>query len=215
MAHRTIAIIQTLGSGGDLIGQIVAERLGIGYVDREVFERAASAAGVSVETIQEADKVPSFLSRMIELLGRYPVTAELLGPSGDLPQVPTMSSDSYRTLIEDVIRGIADSGDNVIIGHGSQFVLSGRRNALRVFVTAPIEARLARIMAMENCTEEEANRLAQENIAMRRDFYQQYYKANWNEAQHYDLCVRTDKLTLEDCADLLIKAADAIRTGGR
>ncbi len=212
MGHRTIAIIQTLGSGGDLIGQMVAEQLGIGYVDREVFERAAAAAGVSVETIQEADKVPSFLSRMIELLGRYPVTAELLGPSGDLPQVPNMTSDNYRTLIEDVIRGIADSGDNVIIGHGAQFVLAGRRNVLRVFVTAPLEARIARIMATEGCSAEDATRLAQENIAMRRDFYQQYYKANWNEAQYYDICLRTDKLTLEDCAGLLIQAVGRITT---
>jgi cytidylate kinase len=207
MAHKVIAISQTLGSGGEAIGALVAEKLGIGYVDREILERAANAAGVSIETIEEADRVPSFLSRMIELLGRYPVAAELIGPTGDVPPMPSLSTESYRGLIEDVIRGIADTTDAVILGHGSQFVLKDYRNVIRVFCTSPIEARVARIMAAEDCDRLTAERMANENVASRRSYFQEYYKANWNEAQHYDICIRTDKITVETAADMIILAA--------
>lgn len=204
MAHTVVTISQTLGSGGDQIGQMLAERLGLQYVDREVFERAANAAGVSVDNIVESDRVPSFLTRMIELLGRYPVAAELVGPTGDLPPMPTLSSDNYRGLIEDVIRGIADSDDAVIIGHGAQFVLKDYRSVLRVFVTAPIEARVARIMTLEDVDRVTAEKMAADNVNQRRTFYQEFYKANWNEAQHYDLCIRTDKLTFESAMEMIV-----------
>ena len=45
--HTTVlAISRQLGSGGSLIGQEVAKRLGFGYFDRDILQRAAESLGV-------------------------------------------------------------------------------------------------------------------------------------------------------------------------
>ncbi|MBA3366230.1 MAG: cytidylate kinase family protein, partial [Actinobacteria bacterium] len=41
MSARVVCISRELGAGGEQIGRLVAERLGLQYVDEEVIARAA------------------------------------------------------------------------------------------------------------------------------------------------------------------------------
>ncbi|HEY3118142.1 MAG TPA: cytidylate kinase family protein, partial [Chloroflexota bacterium] len=58
---RVISITEALGSGGPEIARLTGDRMGMPVVDREVFLWAAQEAGVSPETIEEAERAPSFL----------------------------------------------------------------------------------------------------------------------------------------------------------
>ena len=210
MGHRVITISEAIGSGGPDIAAALSERLGIRVIDREVLTAAAQEAGVSVEAIEEAEHVPSFLSRMIDLLGRYPVAAEMIGPAGDVPPVPALTSDNYRMLIEDVIRGHADQGDAIILGHGAQRILKEYPNAVRVYVSAPLEARIARVREERELDAEAAEKFVREDDDLRRSFLKEYYKINRNEAQHYDLCVRTDKINFSTAVKIICEAVEQV-----
>lgn len=210
MAQKLITFARELGSGGEEVARRVAERLGIPLLDREIISRAASLAGVSEETILEAEKVPSFLNRMIELLGRYPVAAELVGPTTDLPPVPPLSTEQYRSLIEDVIRGIAARGDALILGHAGQMALKDVRGILRVYVCAPWHLRLARIMGAENLDRQAAEKRLKSNDKQLAEFYQAHYRVNWQAPHLYDLILNTERFTPEEAAEVVLRAAAAL-----
>lgn len=56
MSRNVICISRTIGSAGEELGRVVAEKLSYRYVDEEVVERAAEIAGVSREAIAESER---------------------------------------------------------------------------------------------------------------------------------------------------------------
>ena len=49
-----ITISREFGSGGRLIGQRLAERLGVPYYDKQLLDRIAEESGYSAEMIRES-----------------------------------------------------------------------------------------------------------------------------------------------------------------
>ena len=54
MSKKVITIAREYGSGGRLIAQKVAEKLGIVYYDNEVIDLAAKELGFDIDTIRKA-----------------------------------------------------------------------------------------------------------------------------------------------------------------
>lgn len=54
MKHFVITISREYGSGGRLIGQALAERLGIDFYDKEIINMLMEESGFTRETVEEA-----------------------------------------------------------------------------------------------------------------------------------------------------------------
>jgi len=66
MIKTTITISRQMGAGGSYIGQVIAKRLGLKYVDREVLHLAAQEFGCDEETIAaRSERVTSFWERVL------------------------------------------------------------------------------------------------------------------------------------------------------
>ena len=69
MIKTTITISRQMGAGGSYIGQLVAKRLGLKYIDREVLSLAAREFGCDEETVlARSERITSFWERV---LGAY------------------------------------------------------------------------------------------------------------------------------------------------
>ncbi len=207
MTGKVITVSRQLGSGGEEVARLIAEKIGAPHLDREIISRAAALAGVSEETIQEAERAQSFLDRMVELLGKYPVAAELGAPIPDLPATPALTVDTYRKLIEDVIRSVAEKGPAVILGHGGQMVLRDDPSVLRVSICAAFERRVDSIKAGEGLTAVAARKRIQEEDSRITDFFRTYYHVAYNDPLIYDLTINLDRMTVPAAVDLVLKAA--------
>ncbi|MDP2663208.1 MAG: cytidylate kinase-like family protein [Dehalococcoidia bacterium] len=207
MTGQVITVSRQLGSGGEEVARLIAEKIGAPYLDREIISRAAALAGVSEETVQEAERAQSFLDRMVELLGKYPVAAELGAPIPDLPATPALTVDTYRKLIEDVIRSVAEKGPAVILGHGGQMVLRDDPSVLRVSICAAFERRIAHIMAEEGLNAAAARKRIQEEDGRIADFFRTYYRVTYNDPLIYDLTINLDRIAVPAAVDLVLRAA--------
>ena len=98
-----VTVARQHGAQGEAVGRAVADALGWAYLDREIISQAAARAKVSEATIEQAERVPSLLTRMMEALGRYPSGFELAEAIPGVPHVLPLSSEAYRTFIEQVI----------------------------------------------------------------------------------------------------------------
>lgn len=205
-----IAITRMVGSGAEDIARMLSETLNVPYMDREIIARSASLAGVSEEAMSESQKVPSFLERIAELLGQYPSFEMMMSmPSGTV-EPPPISTESYRQLVEDVIRNAARNENAVILGHGAPFILKDQPGVLRVFIHGGRDRRIERLMSEEGLGRQPAekylNKVDQEWAAYVRN----YYNAEWRNPTFYDVVVNTDRLTIQDAANLILVAAKAM-----
>ena len=157
-----ITIGRQFGSGGRLIGQALARELGIEYYDKALLHEAAKHAGMSPELFERKDeKAPSFFSGMMSLNMGYSAYSLYPGTS-------SISDDALYRTQSDVIRALADRSSCVIVGRSADYALRDRDNVINIFVHAPIEERVRRIMERGDATTaEQARQLAEKTNKLR------------------------------------------------
>src|SRR5512137_1686512 len=113
-----ITLSRELGSRGDDTAVAVAEKLKLRLVGRDLLNQAARQAGVPEVALAEIDE--------LGLLGVRPSREAL---------------QRYRSTVEGVMSGLADAGNVMLVGRGSQIVLAGRVGVLHVRIVAPLAVR--------------------------------------------------------------------------
>lgn len=214
METRVVTIARQVGTLGEDIARQVADELGFRLLDYRVVQAAAEEAGVSTETIAEAEHRPSFFTRILEALARNPV-----GPASgqwveplDMANTPLLTSADYRDLVRQVVEDYATQGDVVLLGHGAQFVLAGRPDVLRVLVTGTHGARARRVMAGMACSQEQASEVLTRTDHERTKYFKEYFGADWLAPDTYDLAINTDHMNPEQATSLIVTAA-GVRAG--
>jgi cytidylate kinase len=118
------------------------------------------------------------------------------------------TSADFRGVIEEVLRNIADSGPGVIIGHGgAQVALRRRPDVLHVFIHAPKENRIRRMMALLNTNYEAAKKDVEETERERTEFFRANYNVNWYDLRLYDLVINSGGREYTDVADEICAVA--------
>src|SRR5437588_12429461 len=66
MTRTTSTISRQMGTGGSYIGQLIAMRLGLKYVDREVLHLAAEEFGCDEETVAaRSERIETFWEKIL------------------------------------------------------------------------------------------------------------------------------------------------------
>lgn len=205
---RVISVTRQVGVAGDEVASAVARRLGCRLIDYQVIQRAAEEAGVSPETVSEAEHTPSLMTRILEALARNPA-GPVTAWADPLPLTasPLYTSTDYRKFVEDVIRDIADQGDCVIVGHASAVILRDRVDTLKVLVTGSVRQRVLRIQAGMSVDEKTALKTVERTDAERVDYFHRFYEAGFLSPCAYDLSINTDHVNPEQAAELITFAA--------
>ena len=189
-----ITIAREHGSAGKQIGEIVAKKLGIPFYHKEMMALAAQESGMHQEFIQELNtNIPTLLH------GLYLST--------DVEQRAVVAQ-------EKVIRQIADKGSCVIVGRAADYVLKDRENLLRVFVCAPMEFRVDRIMESYGDTRGEAMKHIRRSDAARSLYYEKISGLKWGDRQNYDLIVNSS-IGLEVTAEAICQRVLAQQSGSK
>lgn len=209
MNIRVISISRQVGTAGEEVAQAVSNLLGFRYIDYQVIQDAAHDAGVSPETVSEAEHSPPLLTRLLEALARNPgMPAVGWADPTPIATSPLFTSSDYRRFVEQVIKATADKGDCVIVGHASQVILRSRFDTVRVLVTGSNAHRARRITTGMGVEEKEALKIIEKTDHERLDYYRRFYDTGWLTPCSYDLCISTDHLKPEQAAELVVRAAE-------
>jgi len=222
----------TLGSGAREIAQLVARRLGLDYVDREILARTAQSLGVSVAAVEQRDERPATLGeRVASMLSNFLERSAVaggdpaLGPEslavllsrtyseavGERPSGPAeLDERRYIRTITGAIEALAEGGNVVLVGRGSPVILRDRPGSLHVLTMAPLEMRVQRIALREEIAAAEAKRRVQESDRGRAAFHRKFFKIDADDPSLFDLVICTGRLSYEAGADLTVTAARAL-----
>jgi cytidylate kinase len=84
-----------------------------------------------------------------------------------------------------------------------------RADTLRVLITAAPDTRRARIRAAREVTEKEAGKLLTRGDAHRADYFKRFYRVPAELPTHYDIVVNSDRLSVEQAADIILQTASS------
>lgn len=209
MNTRVVTVSRQVGVAGEEVAQAIAARLKFRYVDYQVIQQAAEEAGVSPDTVSEAEHTPSLLTRILEALARNP-SMPVAAWADPVPMAtnPLYTSGDYRRFIDNVIRDLAAKGECVIVGHAGQVILRDRFDTVRVLVTGSAPHRVRRVRTGMSLDDKEALKILERTDQERQDYFRRFYETGWLTPSSYDLCLSTDHLNPAQCAEIVGKLAE-------
>lgn len=202
-----ICISRVTGAGGEDVGRLVAESLGLRYLDDEIVARAATKGGVSPDDVADAERRKSLLKRVLSELGSGH-GAESWAVTGIAPVARDETPPEYfQSLVVDVVQEVAAEGGVVIAAHGASFALAGRPDVLRAHVTASPEMRAQRLSESTGLDPKAAAKAIRDSDGSRADYLRRFYGIDTELPTQYDLILNTDRLSSAEVAELVARAA--------
>ena len=181
-----ITVEREYGSGGGEIAQLLSERLGWKLWDHLLTEEIARLARCpkAVVEVREERNDPLYYRLFKSFLrGSYE-------GSINAHKLNLVDSETIVKLTERVVRHAASAGKCIIVGRGSQHFLENNPETLRVFLYAPREDKVRRVMSRGK-TESEARELVDTVDRDRVDFIQRYFHVEWPSRSVYHIMLNT------------------------
>ena len=171
MQNFVVTIGRQYGSGGKEIGKALADRLGIKCYDKTLIELAAQKSGFSPDTIAKIDE-KSANPLFVPIAPNY--YGNIVGGNFEFSM-----SDKLFLIESEIIKNIAINESAVIVGRCGNEVLKGMPHVLNVFIYAPIEDRVKRIMARQNLDEKKALSMINKVDKKREQYFNFYTGKKW------------------------------------
>jgi cytidylate kinase len=183
---KIVTIEREYGCGGGEIAQLLAKQLGWKLWDQLLTEEIARRADCPKAIVEgREERTDPLYYRLFKsfLRGSYEgsLNAHKLNP---------VDSECILQFTEIVVQEAAKTGNSVIVGRGSQHFLRNRKDTLRVFLYAPREDKVRRLLARGK-TEDEAEQLVDTVDRERADFIQKYFHVAWPDRAIYHTMINT------------------------
>jgi cytidylate kinase len=192
-----ITVAMQPGSGGSVIAQKIAERLGFSYFHRDIVEEISKSAKIRSTVVNTLEKerlsgVKDFITSLIDDQYIHP--------------------DTYLRHLLEVISTIGKHGRAVIVGRGANFILPAE-DIFSVRVIAPLEVRIRNVALHHRVTSEEAKRRVIRRESRRKAFVHQSFHAEISDPIHYNMTVNTGKMSIGAAVESVIAAVMATIVG--
>ncbi len=180
-----ITVSRKVGSWGETISKLVAERLGYRIVTPEDFHRLAEVCDPSFEKACR--------------------TFEMEMPGGMIERF-FLREPAYASLFESLNFQLAAEGDVVIWGRGAQIVLADQPGVFHVRVVAPFELRVRRIMEKDSLDYDVAVGVVKRFDQQRRTMIEAIYHKDRSDWGLYDLVINTAHIANDTAANMIFEA---------
>src|SRR2546428_445952 len=186
MTIRIITVDREYGSGGGVIAENVARRLGWKLWDQLLTDEIARRMDCDCSDVErhEEKRDPAFY-RLLKSFMRGSFEGSL-----NARRLKMVDTDCVREVVQQILPSIADAGNCVIVGRGSAYYLGARPDAFHVFVYAPFEERVRRLRSTGK-SEKESFELAGTVDRERAEFAKQYFNIEWPDRHRFHLMVNS------------------------
>lgn len=201
MEKTVITIARSYGSGGRTLGKLLAKKLGVNCYDREILRMASDASGINEALFGKADEHLN-KSPLFGIVKKNPYKGGVIPPeSSDF-----VSDDNLFNYQAKIIRELAEQESCIIIGRCADYVLKDNPDVIRLYLYAPLQDCVKRVMDQNGLTETEAKKRIGQIDKYRAEYYRYYTGRVWNDARNYNFCLDTTSMSY----DKLIRAVESL-----
>jgi len=194
-----IAISRQIGSGGRAFGKMIAEELGYTFADNEIIQRLSKEANVSSKWLRSFEKeAGSRLSRIIsKMVSKRWLDRVLAGERGYLDE------EIYLDYMVLIVAQIADEGNAVILGRGSQYILDDHPDTFHIRLIDRLENRIKFLVEHYDLTERNAAQLVNNEDRRQASLYRRLGKEDYHNPELYHLVLNMGKLDLQTAMNIV------------
>ncbi len=194
-----ITISRQFGAGGRTLGEMVAKKLGYEFYDNEVIQMVSIHAKVSADSVDALEK---------ETGGIFKKVITDIVPKGlkDLivsRKQETIDEEIYVEILQKIIIEIAENGNAVIIGRGSQYTLKDHDDIFHVLITADKDDRVKFFKEKYDLTSDQAIRAVGQDDRRRANLYRKFGETDYDQPERYHLVLNTSKLDFDTACELI------------
>ncbi|MBU3804587.1 MAG: cytidylate kinase-like family protein [Candidatus Cellulosilyticum pullistercoris] len=192
-----ITIGRQYGSGGRIIGKLLAEKLGISFYDKEIIEMAAKKSGMSQEAFEKVDETAASsllysIATSVSMFGNY------VSPQVDLPL-----NDKLFIIQSEIIKSIAKKGSCVIVGRCADYILKDRSDIINLFIYADKESRKKRAINEYGISSNKVDSYLHKIDKKRSTYYNHYTGEKWGNYLNYHMCLDSSILGVEGTVHMI------------
>jgi len=199
-----ITINRQFGTGGHAIGEELAKRLGVALIDRQLVSEVAQRFNITEEEALDIEKKrPSWWADFSQFYSQFLIDNTY---SSDYKSITSRQLFNSQSSI---MRSIAERDSCVVIGRCGFDVFEKHPNSLKVFLHAPLECRIKRIMQKYGVDELKARYMAEEHDYTREVYTRTFTGKDKYDARNYDLSVNVGSFGVNGAVDFLMKIIDA------
>ena len=211
---KIITISREYGSGGRVIGQLVAKELGYDFYDKEIIDMAAQESGLSPDFIAKTEQNISsgWLYNLLLGTSYAGASAGTAGQpmSGHAPVMPL--ADQVFNAQRKTILALAKKGPCVILGRCADYILStsdeiNKADLLNVFIYADVEAKVQRAIDYYGIPEKDARKTVIQVDKRRANHYNTFTENVWGDRKNYDMLINGSAIPREKIAQMIADVA--------
>lgn len=183
---RIITIAREYGSGGRLIAQKVAQKVGLVYYDNEVIDLAAREMGMDVDAIRKVaeQKSSSFMYTMSSSAFSLPL------------------NDQVFVMQSKIIRHLANHDSCIIVNGCADYILEDYDDVLSIFIHVPLESRIRRVKEDYQEVHDDYKKYVTKRDKGRSNYYNYYTTKKWGHLKNFDLTINSD-LGIDEVATII------------
>lgn len=195
-----ITVNREFGSSGHKIGAILAEKLGVKMIDKEVLKATAEKFNVSEDVIDKIEKRrPSWWEDFAKFYESFvEVNEYYTGVSTEI------TSRQLFVIESNIIKDIAAEESCVVIGRSAFDIFCDTPNTLKVFLHADIGVRIKTIMQKFKIGEDDARKMIEDNDYQRELFTKTFTGKDRYDARNYDVCLDVGELGVEETVKTIL-----------
>jgi cytidylate kinase len=196
-----ITISRQFGAGGITLGKMIADELGYTFADQDIVERVAKEANVSPHWVETVEKeAGGKLSRFITKMVSKPLVDRILKDERGY-----IDEETYLDYIVLIIAQIADEGDVVILGRGSQYILNDHPDAYHILLINDFKNRVRFMMERYDLSSSKASQVVNREDKRRMNLYRKLGKTDYDSSALYHLVLNMGRLNLQQALNLACK----------
>lgn len=201
--NKIITIGRQFGSMGSEIGAKLSELTGIPCYDREALALISQKHGIPPETFEKADEqaTSSFLYSLA--MSSYSGSIAHFGMNDHI------LTDKVFNIQSAEIKKIAENGDCIIIGRCADDVLNEFEGLLKIFIHAPVDARVKTLVEVYDFEEQAARKKISKVDKKRASYYNFYTGKGWGDPKNYHMNIDSSLLGVEGTAKMIKQLIDA------
>jgi len=203
-----ITINRELGSGGRTVGRKLAEKLNVPFYDKALINELKEKFHLDTEEIEKVKATKSdwwreFINSAL-YLGQGMNEMWYYQRMTNQDAYLLTSSDMFK-VEKEILENVAKEESCVIAGRSGFSVFAEHPNHLSIFIQAPKEYRIQRIMTKQDLSREEAEKVIKKVDEMREAYVKKYAGTSRYDTRNYDLVINMEGKTEDEVVELILQ----------
>ncbi len=178
-----ITISREFGSGGETISRLIAEKTGFLLVNKEMILKGLTSYGLEESELNVDENLTNTTNGLTSTIPRQ-----------------------YISALHEYLYDLAIRESLVILGRGGQILFHDFPPALHVKIISPLQKRASRVARLYKLQKTATLKLITEQDENRKKYILQLFNKDWLNPDLYNLIINTGEISLEDAADIVVKA---------